>query len=328
MQCDLTQDPLGTDDQDNPVYLKDIWPTQAEIASAVEKVNTAMFRKEYGAVFEGDDIWKAIKVSESKVYQWPESTYIQHPPFFEGMGREPDAIEDVSNARVLAMLGDSVTTDHISPAGSIKPDSPAGRYLQEKGVEPVDFNSYGSRRGNHEVMMRGTFANVRIQNEMLDGVVGGETRHVPSGEQMAIYDAAMQYKEAETPLVIIAGKEYGTGSSRDWAAKGTRLLGVRAVIAESFERIHRSNLIGMGVVPLQFPEGESRKTLGLTGDEEISIEGLSDLSPGGSVKVTIHSADGEHRIDAKCRIDTLNELAYYRHGGILHYVLRKMIGAA
>ena len=328
VQCDLTQDPLGTDDQGNPVYLKDIWPTQAEIANAVEKVNTAMFRKEYGAVFEGDDIWKAIKVSESKVYQWPASTYIQHPPFFEGMGREPDAIEDVKNARVLAMLGDSVTTDHISPAGSIKPDSPAGRYLQDHGVKPVDFNSYGSRRGNHEVMMRGTFANVRIQNEMLDGVVGGETRHVPSGEQMAIYDAAMKYKEAETPLVVIAGKEYGTGSSRDWAAKGTRLLGVRAVIAESFERIHRSNLIGMGVVPLQFPEGESRKTLGLTGDEEISIAGLSDLSPGGSVKVTIHSADGERSVDAKCRIDTLNELAYYRHGGILHYVLRKMIGAA
>ncbi|MGY4879288.1 aconitate hydratase AcnA [Vreelandella aquamarina] len=328
VQCDLTQDPLGTDDQGNPVYLKDIWPTQAEIANAVEKVNTAMFRKEYGAVFEGDDTWKAIKVSESKVYQWPESTYIQHPPFFEGMGREPDAIEDVKNARVLAMLGDSVTTDHISPAGSIKPDSPAGRYLQENGVKPVDFNSYGSRRGNHEVMMRGTFANVRIQNEMLDGVVGGETRHVPSGEQMAIYDAAMKYKEAETPLVVIAGKEYGTGSSRDWAAKGTRLLGVRAVIAESFERIHRSNLIGMGVVPLQFPEGETRKTLGLTGDEEISIAGLSDLSPGGSVKVTIHSADGERSVDAKCRIDTLNELAYYRHGGILHYVLRKMIGAA
>ena len=328
VQCDLTQDPLGTDDQGNPVYLKDIWPTQAEIASAVEKVNTAMFRKEYGAVFEGDDTWQAIKVSESKVYQWPESTYIQHPPFFEGMGREPDAIEDVKNARVLAMLGDSVTTDHISPAGSIKPDSPAGRYLQEHGVKPVDFNSYGSRRGNHEVMMRGTFANVRIQNEMLDGVIGGETRHVPSGEQMSIYDAAMKYKEADTPLVVIAGKEYGTGSSRDWAAKGTRLLGVRAVIAESFERIHRSNLIGMGVVPLQFPEGESRTTLGLTGDEEISIEGLSDLSPGGSVKVTIHGPDGKHNIDAKCRIDTLNELAYYRHGGILHYVLRKMIGAA
>ncbi|MYL24981.1 aconitate hydratase AcnA [Halomonas alkaliantarctica] len=329
VQCDLTQDALGTDQDGNPVYLKDIWPSQAEIAEAVEQVNTEMFRKEYGEVFEGDDTWKSIDVPQSKVYQWPESTYIQHPPFFEGMGREPEAIEDVKNARVLAMLGDSVTTDHISPAGAIKPDSPAGRYLQEHGVKPVDFNSYGSRRGNHEVMMRGTFANVRIQNEMLDGVVGGETRHVPSGEQMAIYDAAMKYKEEGTPLVVIAGKEYGTGSSRDWAAKGTRLLGVRAVLAESFERIHRSNLIGMGVVPLQFPEGESRKTLGLTGNEEVSIAGLSELSPGGSVKVRITKEDGEvHELDAKCRIDTANELAYYRHGGILHYVLRKMIGAA
>ncbi|WP_311064874.1 aconitate hydratase AcnA [Halomonas sp. DWK9] len=328
VQRNLTTDPLGQDHDGNPVYLKDIWPSQADIASAVEKVNTEMFRKEYGAVFEGDETWKAIKVPEGKVYEWPESTYIQHPPFFEGMQREPDAIEDVKNARVLAMLGDSVTTDHISPAGSIKPDSPAGRYLQEHGVKPVDFNSYGSRRGNHEVMMRGTFANVRIKNEMLDGVVGGETRHVPSGEQMAIYDAAMKYKEEGTPLVVIAGKEYGTGSSRDWAAKGTRLLGVRAVIAESFERIHRSNLIGMGVVPLQFPEGESRESLGLTGDEEISIAGLSDLSPGGTVQVVIKNSDGERTVDAKCRIDTVNELAYYRHGGILHYVLRKMIGAA
>ncbi|HBS83299.1 MAG TPA: aconitate hydratase AcnA, partial [Halomonas campaniensis] len=328
VQCNLTTDPLGQDNDGNPVYLKDIWPSQADIATAVEQVNTEMFRKEYGAVFEGDDTWKAINVPESKVYQWPESTYIQHPPFFEGMEREPDAIEDVENARVLALLGDSVTTDHISPAGSIKPDSPAGRYLQEHSVKPVDFNSYGSRRGNHQVMMRGTFANVRIKNEILDGVVGGETRHVPSGEQMAIYDAAMKYKEEGTPLVVIAGKEYGTGSSRDWAAKGTRLLGVRAVIAESYERIHRSNLIGMGVVPLQFPEGESRATLGLTGDEEISIAGLSDLSPGGSVKIVIKNDDGERTVDAKCRIDTVNELAYYRHGGILHYVLRKMIGAA
>ncbi|SJN11679.1 Aconitate hydratase [Halomonas citrativorans] len=325
---DLTQEPLGKGSDGNPVYLKDIWPSQVEIAEAVEKVNTDMFRKEYGEVFKGDETWQAIDVSESQVYQWPESTYIQHPPFFEGMGREPDAIEDVSNARVLAMLGDSVTTDHISPAGAIKPDSPAGRYLQEHGVKPVDFNSYGSRRGNHEVMMRGTFANVRIKNEMLDGVVGGETRYVPSGEQMAIYDAAMKYQEAGTPLVVIAGKEYGTGSSRDWAAKGTRLLGVRAVLAESFERIHRSNLIGMGVVPLQFPKGETRETLGLTGDEEISIAGLSDLSPGKTVQVVIKTGEKEHTVDAKCRIDTVNELAYYRHGGILHYVLRKMIGAA
>ncbi|RUR40152.1 aconitate hydratase AcnA [Vreelandella populi] len=328
VQRDLTKDPLGEDESGNPVYLKDIWPSQAEIAEAVEQVNTEMFRKEYGEVFKGDETWQAINVSESQVYQWPDSTYIQHPPFFEGMGREPDAIEDVRKARILAMLGDSVTTDHISPAGSIKPDSPAGRYLQEHGVQPVDFNSYGSRRGNHEVMMRGTFANVRIKNEMLDGVVGGETRYVPSGEQMSIYDAAMKYQEAGTPLVVIAGKEYGTGSSRDWAAKGTRLLGVRAVIAESFERIHRSNLIGMGVVPLQFTEGETRETLKLTGDEEISIAGLSDLSPGKTVQVVIKNGEQERTVDAKCRIDTLNELAYYRHGGILHYVLRKMIGAA
>ncbi|MGJ7459527.1 aconitate hydratase AcnA [Halomonas sp. MA07-2] len=329
VRCDLTKDPIGTGKDGAPVYLKDIWPSQAEIAEAVARVNTGMFHKEYAEVFEGDDVWQAIEVPQSKVYQWSrDSTYIQHPPFFEGMGREPDAIEDVEDARILALLGDSVTTDHISPAGAIKPDSPAGRYLQERGVKPVDFNSYGSRRGNHEIMMRGTFANVRIRNEMLDGVVGGETRHVPSGEQMAIYDAAMRYQEEATPLVVIAGKEYGTGSSRDWAAKGTRLLGVRAVLAESYERIHRSNLIGMGVVPLQFPEGESRQTLGLTGDESISIAGLAELTPGGKVTVTVRSDKGEKKVEALCRIDTANELEYYRHGGILHYVLRKMIGAA
>ncbi|MEQ6889375.1 aconitate hydratase AcnA [Halomonas sp. CS7] len=329
VQLDLTRDPLGTDQDGEPVFLKDIWPSQAEIAEAVEQVNTEMFRKEYAEVFDGDEVWKAIEVPKSKVYQWSkDSTYIQHPPFFEGMGRTPEAIEDVEDARVLALLGDSVTTDHISPAGAIKPDSPAGRYLQEHGVKPVDFNSYGSRRGNHEVMMRGTFANVRIKNEMLDGVIGGETRHVPSGEQMAIYDAAMRYQQEGTPLVVIAGKEYGTGSSRDWAAKGTRLLGVRAVLAESYERIHRSNLIGMGVVPLQFPEGESRTTLGLTGEETVSIEGLRELTPGGKVTVSIASDKGEKTIEALCRIDTENELEYYRHGGILHYVLRKMIGSA
>lgn len=329
VRTDLSTEPLGTGSDGQPVYLSDIWPSQAEIAEAVEKVKTEMYRKEYAEVFDGDEVWKAIDVPQSEVYEWSDaSTYIQHPPFFEGMGRTPDAIEDVKDARVLAMLGDSVTTDHISPAGAIKPASPAGRYLQEHGVKPADFNSYGSRRGNHEVMMRGTFANVRIQNEMLDGVVGGETRHVPSGEQMAIYDAAMQYQQEGTPLVVIAGKEYGTGSSRDWAAKGTRLLGVRAVLAESYERIHRSNLIGMGVVPLQFPEGETRKSLGMTGDETVSIEGLDSLSPGGQVRVTIKSDKGEKHIDALCRIDTANELEYYRHGGILHYVLRKMIGSA
>ncbi|SDM10621.1 aconitase [Franzmannia pantelleriensis] len=325
---DLSKEPLGEDADGNPVYLQDIWPSQAEIAAAVEKVKTEMFRKEYAEVFDGDDVWKAIDVPQSEVYEWPESTYIQHPPFFEGMGKTPEPTEDVKDAHILAMLGDSVTTDHISPAGAIKPDSPAGRYLQEHGVKPVDFNSYGSRRGNHEVMMRGTFANVRIRNEMLDDVEGGFTRHVPSGEQLAIYDAAMKYQQEGTPLVVVAGKEYGSGSSRDWAAKGTRLLGVRAVLAESYERIHRSNLIGMGVVPLQFPEGEGRESLGLTGDETISIEGLGELSPGCPVKVTISSDKGEKKLEALCRIDTANELAYYQHGGILHYVLRKMIGSA
>ncbi|WP_110655195.1 aconitate hydratase AcnA [Salinicola halimionae] len=323
---DLTKEPLGKDQQGNDVYLKDIWPSQAEIAEAVEKVKTEMYRKEYAEVFDGDEIWQSIEFPESEVYAWSkDSTYIQHPPFFEGMEKEPKPVEDVKNARVLAKLGDSVTTDHISPAGSIKPDSPAGKYLQEHGVAVKDFNSYGSRRGNHEVMMRGTFANVRIRNEMLENVEGGYTRHVPSGEQMSIYDAAMKYAEDDTPLVVIAGKEYGTGSSRDWAAKGTRLLGVRAVVTESYERIHRSNLIGMGVLPLQFPEGESRETLGLTGDETISIEGLKDLAPGSTVKVTIASDKGEKTIDALCRIDTANELEYYRHGGILHYVLRSML---
>nr|WP_298414939.1 aconitate hydratase AcnA [uncultured Halomonas sp.] len=326
VRLDLSKEPLGEDKDGNPVYLKDIWPSQSEIAEAVEKVKTDMFRKEYAEVFDGDEQWKSIKVPKSKVYEWSkDSTYIQHPPFFEGMGKEPDPLEDIKDAKVLALLGDSVTTDHISPAGSIKPDSPAGRYLQEHGVEPKDFNSYGSRRGNHEVMMRGTFANVRIRNEMLDDVEGGYTRHVDSGEQMAIYDAAMKYAENDTPLVVVAGKEYGTGSSRDWAAKGTRLLGVRAVIAESYERIHRSNLIGMGVLPLQFPEGEDRNSLGLTGDETFSIEGLNDLKPGASVKVTIKGDKGEKTLDAKCRIDTVNEMAYYQHGGILHYVLRDML---
>ncbi|WP_280540674.1 aconitate hydratase AcnA [Chromohalobacter sp. 11-W] len=326
MRIDLSKDPLGKDKDGNPVYLKDVWPSQAEIAEAVEQVRTEMYRKEYSEVFEGDEIWKSLDVPESDVYAWNnKSTYIQHPPFFEGMGKEPAPLEDVKGANVLAMFGDSVTTDHISPAGAIKPDSPAGRYLQENGVQPKDFNSYGSRRGNHEVMMRGTFANVRIKNEMLDDVVGGYTRHVPSGEQMAIYDAAMKYVEKDTPLVVVAGKEYGTGSSRDWAAKGTRLLGVRAVLAESYERIHRSNLIGMGVLPLQFPEGEDRKSLGMTGDETVSIEGIADIEPGAKVKVTIASDKGEKKIEALCRIDTANEMAYYRHGGILHYVLRSML---
>jgi aconitate hydratase len=328
VRLDLTKDPLGSDKDGKPVYLSDLWPSQAEIAEAVEKVKTDMFRKEYGEVFEGDAIWKSIRFPQSKVYEWNDtSTYIQHPPFFEGMGEEPEPIENIDGARILALLGDSVTTDHISPAGSFKANTPAGKYLQEHGVAPKDFNSYGSRRGNHEVMMRGTFANVRIRNEMLDGVEGGFTKFVPTGEQMAIYDAAMKYQQQGTPLVVIAGKEYGTGSSRDWAAKGTRLLGVKAVVAESYERIHRSNLIGMGVMPLQFPVGTDRKTLKLTGEETIRIEGLSgDITPGQTLTMTVTYRDGS---TAQCqllsRIDTANEAVYYRHGGILHYVVREML---
>ena len=328
VRIDLTRDPLATGSDGEPVYLKDIWPSQQEIAEAVAKVQTEMFHKEYGEVFEGDDTWKSIQVPQSNVYQWSdESTYIQHPPFFDGMGAEPEAIADIEGARILALLGDSVTTDHISPAGAIKADSPAGEYLQQKGVAPKDFNSYGSRRGNHEVMMRGTFANVRIRNEMLDDVEGGYTRHIPSDKQMAIYDAAMAYAADQTPLVVIAGKEYGTGSSRDWAAKGTRLLGIKAVVAESFERIHRSNLIGMGVMPLQFPEGVNRQSLKLAGDETIAISGLSgDIRPGASLTMTIDYPDG-HRETCELisRIDTANEATYFRHGGILHYVVREMI---
>ena len=328
VRLDLFEDPLGEDRDGNPVYLKDLWPSQQEIAEAVEKVKTDMFRKEYAEVFEGDDTWKSIKVPESKVYEWSDkSTYIQHPPFFEGLKEEPDAIDDVKDANILALLGDSVTTDHISPAGQFKADTPAGRYLQENGVEPRDFNSYGSRRGNHEVMMRGTFANVRIRNEMLDDVEGGFTKFVPTGEQMSIYDAAMKYQEQGTPLVIIAGKEYGTGSSRDWAAKGTRLLGVRAVVAESYERIHRSNLIGMGVMPLQFPEGMDRKSLKLTGEETISIKGLSDtIKPGQKLEMTVTYPDGAtDSCELLSRIDTANEAVYFKHGGILHYVVREML---
>ncbi|HKK56468.1 aconitate hydratase AcnA [Marinobacter sp.] len=331
VRLDLSKDPLGTDKEGNPVYLKDLWPSQQEIAAAVEKVKTDMFHKEYAEVFDGDETWQAIKVPESKVYEWSDkSTYIQHPPFFKGLKEEPDPIEDVKDAHILAILGDSVTTDHISPAGSFKADSPAGKYLQENGVEPKDFNSYGSRRGNHEVMMRGTFANVRIKNEMLDGVEGGFTRFVPTGEQMPIYDAAMKYQEKNTPLVVVAGKEYGTGSSRDWAAKGTRLLGVRAVVAESYERIHRSNLIGMGVMPLQFPEGTDRKSLKLTGEETISIEGLSgEIRPGQTVRMTVTYPDGgTETCELKSRIDTANEAVYFRHGGILHYVVREMLKSA
>ena len=327
MNIDLTKEPLGEDKQGNPDYLKDIWPDSKAIADAVEKVKTQMFHKEYSAVFDGDETWQSLKIQDTPVYAWqPDSTYIRHPPFFEGMTKTPEAIKDIHQASILAILGDSVTTDHISPAGNIKADSPAGRYLREHGVEPKDFNSYGSRRGNHEVMMRGTFANIRIRNEMVPGIEGGFTKHIPTGETLAIYDAAMRYQQENTPLAIIAGNEYGSGSSRDWAAKGTRLLGVRVVIAGSFERIHRSNLIGMGVLPLEFPNGVSRQTLGLKGDEKIEITGLNSLTPGQDVAVNITFADGrQETIMARCRIDTQTELAYFEHGGILHYVIRNML---
>lgn len=327
MNIDLTKEPLGQDKNGADVYLKDIWPGSQEIAAAVAQVTTEMFHKEYAEVFEGTEEWRSIEVARSATYGWQDdSTYIRLSPFFDEMGAEPKQVEDIHGANVLAMLGDSVTTDHISPAGSIKPDSPAGRYLQGHGVERRDFNSYGSRRGNHEVMMRGTFANIRIRNEMVPGVEGGMTRLLPGEEVLSIYDAAMRYKERGIPLAVIAGKEYGSGSSRDWAAKGPRLLGVRVVIAESFERIHRSNLIGMGILPLEFPQGVTRKTLGLTGEEKLDISGLNQLKPGASVPVTLTFADGRKQvIDCRCRIDTGNELTYFRHDGILHYVIRNML---
>ncbi|MNZ29772.1 Aconitate hydratase 1 [compost metagenome] len=329
VRLDLASQPLGQGKDGQPVYLKDIWPSQQEIAAAIQNVDTAMFRKEYAAVFAGDEKWQSIKVPESDTYAWQaDSTYIQHPPFFADITGAPPRVEDVRQARILALLGDSVTTDHISPAGNIKADSPAGRYLREHGVAPADFNSYGSRRGNHEVMMRGTFANIRIRNEMLGGEEGGNTLHVPSGEKLAIYDAAMRYQAEGTPLVIVAGKEYGTGSSRDWAAKGTNLLGVKAVIAESFERIHRSNLVGMGVLPLQFKDGDDRKTLGLTGRETIAISGLDGavLRPHMDLRLEITREDGsKDEAELLCRIDTLNEVEYFKAGGILHYVLRQLL---
>jgi aconitate hydratase len=327
MNVDLTRDPLGVGKDGQPVYLKDIWPSGLEIARAVEQVSTEMFHKEYAEVFEGTPEWKAIGVERSDTYDWQsDSTYIRLSPFFDEMGVEPKPVEDIRGARILAMLGDSVTTDHISPAGSIKAESPAGRYLQNRGVERIDFNSYGSRRGNHEVMMRGTFANIRIRNEMVPGIEGGMTRHLPGSEPVAIYDAAMLYKDEGTPLAVVAGKEYGSGSSRDWAAKGPRLLGVRVVIAESFERIHRSNLIGMGILPLEFPQGVTRKTLGLTGEERIDISQLQALEPGATVPVTLTRADGKQEVIAcRCRIDTATELTYYQNDGILHYVIRNML---
>ncbi|MBM0169605.1 aconitate hydratase AcnA [Altererythrobacter sp. C41] len=322
---DITTTPLGTDQAGNDVFLKDVWPSNDEVAQIRSgAIDRAMFEARYADVYKGDAHWQAIDVTGSDTYQWrPGSTYVANPPYFEGMSMTPAPVTDIIDAKPLAILGDSVTTDHISPAGSIKEDSPAGKYLIENQVAKADFNSYGSRRGNHEVMMRGTFANIRIRNEMVPGVEGGFTAY--DGEQMAIYDAAMKHKADGTPLVVVAGKEYGTGSSRDWAAKGTILLGVRAVIVESFERIHRSNLVGMGVLPLQFSGGDTRETLGLTGDDSFTIKGLADLKPAQDVEVEVTRANGESfTFTAKCRIDTANEMEYYRNGGILHYVLRKL----
>jgi aconitate hydratase len=322
MQIDLTSEALGEAGDGKPVYLRDIWPSNREIADEVMKVNQRMFTEQYADVFSGDDSWRAIEISDSLTYNWDgKSTYIRNPPYFEFDNSRQ--LQPIVGARILALLGDSITTDHISPAGAIALDSPAGSYLIENGVPPADFNSYGSRRGNHELMMRGTFANVRIRNEMTPDVEGGVTRQMPGGELMSIYHAAMQYQQQDTPLVVIAGKEYGTGSSRDWAAKGTRLLGVRAVIAESFERIHRSNLIGMGVLPLEFIDGFDRKQLKLTGAEKISIGGMQNgLQPRQTLELAVTDENGSVlAIDVLCRIDTRDEVAYYEAGGILQYVL-------
>ncbi len=332
LKVDLDTEPLGTDRDGKPVYLQDIWPSTEEIGRFVQaSISDSLFREKYADVFKGDEMWRAIEVEGGLTYKWDDaSTYVQNPPYFAGMGQRPDPVEDVEGARILGLFLDSITTDHISPAGAIKAQSPAGQYLIDHDVKPVDFNQYGTRRGNHEVMMRGTFANIRIKNQMVPGVEGGVTVHYPSGEQMPIYDAAMRYRSEGVPLVVFAGKEYGSGSSRDWAAKGTRLLGVRAVIVESFERIHRSNLIGMGVLPLQFEDGTSWQSLGIEGDETVSISGLAkELAPRARFEVEITSAAGETtRVPVLCRIDTLDELDYFRNGGILHYVLRHLAEAA
>ncbi|UAW99481.1 aconitate hydratase AcnA [Halopseudomonas nanhaiensis] len=326
-RMNLLAEPLGHDQNNRPVFLKDIWPSNAEIAEAVANVDGSMFRKRYADVFSGDEHWQSIRVTESDTYAWnSESSYVQNPPYFETIDQPLQPLKPIQGARVLAVFGDSITTDHISPAGNIKASSPAGRYLQELGVSPDEFNSYGSRRGNHEVMMRGTFANIRIRNRMLGGEEGGETIHAPSGERLSIYDAAMRYQSEGTPLVVLAGKEYGTGSSRDWAAKGTNLLGVKAVIAESFERIHRSNLVGMGVLPLQFVNGQGVGPLELDGYETLDVQGIDDnLAPGQMLKVVGKRKDGSDvEFEALCRIDTRNEIDYFKAGGILHFVLRDM----
>ena len=328
MNIDITTEPLATDKNGRPVYLKDLWPDQQEIKSMVKEfVSGELFKQKYADVFKGKRVWNELEVSSTSVYDWPESTYIKQPPFFADMGEKPDALEAIQDARCLVKVGDSITTDHISPAGAIAPDSPAGQYLQEKGIEQKHFNSYGSRRGNHEVMMRGTFANVRLKNQLAPGTTGSATTHYPSGEQMSIFDAAMKYRDEGVGAIVVGGKEYGTGSSRDWAAKGPSLLGVKAVIAESYERIHRSNLIGMGILPLQFKEGESAESVGIRGDETFSISQVSRDSK--EVQVTMMRDSGEvTEFMADVRIDTANEYTYFENGGILHYVIRQYLEKA
>jgi aconitate hydratase len=326
LHVDMAKDPLGTGSDGKPVYLRDIWPSRAEVQEVVAAcIDSQMFRESYANVFSGDKNWNSVQVPTGDRFAWADdSTYVRNPPYFEGMPAKPGTVADICSARVLALLGDSVTTDHISPAGSIGKDTPAGKYLLSKGVQPVDFNQYGARRGNHEVMMRGTFANIRLRNQLAPGTEGGVTIHQPSGEQMSIYDAAMRYVADRVPLVILAGKEYGSGSSRDWAAKGTKLLGVQAVIAESYERIHRSNLIGMGVLPLEYLPGESAASLGLTGREVLDITGL-DQGKAREISVAAHREDGSVlNFKARVRIDTPKERDYYVHGGILQYVLRQL----
>jgi aconitate hydratase len=325
MNLDLTTEPLGTDSSGEAVYLRDIWPTEHEVAGAVRgAVTSEMFRNRYAEAFTGDMRWRQMEITGDATFAWdPESTYVLRPPFFSGLGRAPAPPGDIVGARVLVLLGDSVTTDHISPAGSIRLDSPAGKYLTERGVAQGNFNSYGARRGNHEVMTRGTFANIRLRNLLTRGTEGGVTRHLPDGEQMTVYDAAMSYQDQAVPLVVLAGAEYGSGSSRDWAAKGPALLGVRAVIAESFERIHRSNLLGMGILPLQFLEGHSVTSLALTGEETIDIRGLGSFGEG-EVPKRLAVRAGNTEFETLVRIDTPMEAAYFRHGGILPYLLRRL----
>jgi aconitate hydratase len=328
VDIDMYNEPLGQGADGRSVFLKDIWPTTAEIEAVMTaSVKPEMFQKQYEHVFEGDDRWRALPSPKSDLFEWSDdSTYIQNPPYFVGMKEKPEAVTDITNARVLAVLGDSITTDHISPAGSIKTDSPAGHYLLEHKVQPKDFNSYGSRRGNHEVMMRGTFANIRLRNKLTPDIEGGVTKHMPSNETMSIYDASMKYQNDGVALIILAGKEYGSGSSRDWAAKGPRLLGVRAVIAESYERIHRSNLVGMGVLPLQYEEGQNAESLGLTGEETFDIAGIAEVieKKGAAERVVTVRVSNGSQFRALVRIDTPQEREYYKNGGILHYVLRQL----